>query len=91
MKYLGSMYECSGSQLFRTITGMQSEPDIFDKARTAMTVLTNLEVTRILYHSRLAVEAKTGKKIPELSRIENVFSKQFRFINISFINSALAI
>ena len=64
---------------------------IFDKARTAMTVLTNLEVTRILYHSRLAVEAKTGKKIPELSRIENVFSKQFRFINISFINSALAI
>ena len=38
------MYKGSGSQFFRTTTGIQSEPDSFDESRFVMTFLTILGV-----------------------------------------------
>ena len=70
-----SMNESSGSQFFRTTTGIQSEPDAFDKSRFVMTFLTILEVMEILCSFRLVLEGKTGKEIPESSRLE--FLKKF--------------
>ena len=64
------MYESSGSQLFRTNTGMQSGPDAFDESRFVMTFLTILGVMEILCSFRLVLEGKTGRKIPESSRLE---------------------
>ena len=64
------MKESSGSQFFRTTTGIQSGPDIFDKSRFIMTFLTILGVTEILCSFKLVLEGKTGKRIPESSRIE---------------------
>ena len=39
LKSSASMYESSGSQFFRTMTGMQSGPDAFDESRFVMTFL----------------------------------------------------
>ena len=64
------MYESSGSQFFRTTTGIQSGPDTFDKLRFVMTFLTILGVMEILCSFRLVLERKTGKEIPESSRLE---------------------
>ena len=64
------MYESSGSQFFRTTTGIQSGPDAFDESRFVMTFLTILGVMEILCSFRLALEGKTGKEIPESSRFE---------------------
>ena len=64
------MYESSGSQFFRTTTGIQSGPDAFDKSRFVMTFLTSLRVMDILCSFRLVLEGKTGKEIPESSRFE---------------------
>ena len=64
------MYESSGSQFFRTTTGTQSGPDAFDESRFVMTLLTILRVTEILRSFRLVLEGKTGKEIPETSRLE---------------------
>ena len=64
------MYESSGSQFFRTTTGIQSGPDPFDKSRFIMTFLTILGVTEILCSFKLVLEGKTGKEIPESSRLE---------------------
>ena len=64
------MYERSGSQFFRTTTGIQSGPDAFDKSRFVMTFLTILGVIKILCSFRLVLERKTGKEIPESSRLE---------------------
>ena len=66
MKTSASMYEISGSQFFRTTTGIQSGPDAFDKSRFVMTLLT----IEILCSSRLVLEGKTGKEIRETSRLE---------------------
>ena len=76
------MYESSGSQFFRTTTGIQSGPDAFDKSRFIMTFLTILEVTEILCTFKLVLKGKAGKEIPKSSRLEllEVFSKQFCFI-----------
>ena len=62
------MSEISGSQFFRTFTGMQSGPD--DKSRFIMTFLTILGVTEILCSFKLVLEGKTGKEMPESSRSE---------------------
>ena len=62
------MYESSGSQFFRTTTGIQSGPDAFDKSRFVMTFLTILGIMEILCSFRLVLEGKTGKEIPESSR-----------------------
>ena len=64
------MYESSGSQFFRTTTGIQSGPDAFDESRFVVTFLTILGVMEILCSFRLVLEGKTGKEIPELPRFE---------------------
>ena len=64
------MYESSGSQFFKTSTGIQSGPDAFDESRFIMTFLTIFGVTEILCRSRLVLEGKAGKEIPESSRFE---------------------
>ena len=64
------MYESSGSQFFRTTTGIQSGPDAFDESRFAMTFLTILGVMDIFCSFRLVLEGKTGKEITKSSRFE---------------------
>ena len=64
------MYESSGSQFFRTTTGIQSGPDAFEESRFVMTLLTILGVMEMLCSFRLVLEGKTGKEIPESSRFE---------------------
>ena len=64
------MYESSGSQFFRTTTGIQSGPDALDESRFVMTFLTIFGVMEILCSFRLVLEGKTGKEIPESSRLE---------------------
>ena len=64
------MYESSGSQFFRTTTGIQSGPDTFDESRFVMIFLIILGVMEILCSLRLVLEGKTGKEIPESSRFE---------------------
>ena len=64
------MYESSGSQFFRTTTGIQSGPDAFHESRFFVTFLTIVGVMEILCSFRLVLERKTGKEIPESSRLE---------------------
>ena len=64
------MYESSGSQLFKSTTGIQSGPIASDKSRSLMTFLMNMGVTEILCSFRLVLEEKTGKEIPKSSRLE---------------------
>ena len=59
----------------RTTTGTQSGPDVFDKSSFVMTFLTIFEIMEILCSFRLVIEGKTGKEIPESSRLE--FSEKF--------------
>ena len=70
MKSSTSIYESSGSYFFRTTTGIQSGPDAFDESRFVMTFLTILGDTEILCSFRLVLEGKTGKELPESSRLE---------------------
>ena len=64
------MYESLDSQFFRTTTGIKSRPHAFDKSRLVMTFQTNLGVIEILCSFRFVLEGKTGKKIPESSRLK---------------------
>ena len=64
------MKESSGSQFFRTTTGIQSGLDAFDKSRFIMTFLTILGFKEILCSFRVVLEGKTGKEIHESSRLE---------------------
>ena len=64
------MYESSGSQFFRTTNGKYSGPDAFDESRFVMTFLNILGIKKILCSFRLVLEGKTGKEIPESSRLE---------------------
>ena len=64
------MYESSGTQFFRMTTRIQSGSDAFDESRFIITFLTILGVTEILCNFRLVLEGKTGKEIPESSRLE---------------------
>ena len=61
------MYETSSSQFLRTTTGTQSGPDASDESRLFMTFLGVME---ILYSFRLVQKGKTGKEIPQSSRLE---------------------
>ena len=70
IKSSASVYESSGSQFFRTTTGIQSGPDAFVESRFVMTCLTILGVMEILCSFRLVLEGKTGKEILETSRFE---------------------
>ena len=65
-----SMYERSGSQFFRSTTGIQSRTDAFEKSRLIMNFLTNLGVTETLCSFRLVLDGKRGKKISESSKLE---------------------
>ena len=56
------MQGSSGSQLFTTATGVQSEPDAVDKLRFITTFLTILGVTEIICNFKLVLEGKTGKE-----------------------------
>ena len=64
------MHVRSGSQFFRTTTGIQSEPDAIDESKFVMAFSTTLGVMEILYSFTLVLEGKTGKEIPESSRLE---------------------
>ena len=75
LKSSASMYESSGSQFFRTTTGIQSGPDTFDESRFTMTFLTVLGVKETLCSFRLVLEGKTGKEISESSIL--VFLEKF--------------
>ena len=79
------MYESSGSQFFRTTTGIQSEPDAFHQSRFVMTFLTILGVMEILCSFRLVLEEKTGKEIPESSRFE--FLEKFLANNFALLEA----
>ena len=79
------MYESSGSQFFKTTTGIQSGPDAFDESRFVMTFLTVLGVMEILCSFRLVLEAKTGKEIPESSRFE--FLEKFLANNFPLLDA----
>ena len=57
------MYESSGSQFVRTTAGIILVPDLFDKSRFAMTLLTILGVSSFKLR-------KIGKEIPESSQVE---------------------
>ena len=69
LKSWASMYESSGSQFFRTTTGIQSELDALHKSRFIMTFLTILGVTEMQCSFRLVTEGKTGTEIPESSKL----------------------
>ena len=62
MKCSASICESSGSQFFRTTTGIQSGPDAFDELRFTMTFLTILGVIEMVCSFRLVLEVKTGKR-----------------------------
>ena len=47
-----------------------NQDQIFDESRFVMTFLTILGVMETLYSFRLVLEWKTGKKIPESSKLE---------------------
>ena len=53
----------------------------FDKSRFVLTFLTSFGVTEILCNFRLVLEGKTGKEIPELSRLE--FLEKFSVNNFA--------
>ena len=79
------MYENSGSQFFRTTTGIQSGPDTFDESRFVMTFLTIVRVLETLCSFRIVLEGKTGKEIPESSRFE--FLEKFLANNFALSNA----
>ena len=81
LKSSANMQESSGSQFFRTTTGIQSGPDAFDKSRFVMTFLTILGDTEILCSFKLVLEGETGKEIPESSRLE--FIEKFLANNLA--------
>ena len=63
------MHENSGSQFFRTSTGIQSEPDAFEHPWFVLIFLINLVVLRIFYIFTLVLEGKAGKT-PVSSRLD---------------------
>ena len=79
------MYESSVSQIFRTTTGIQSRPDMFDESKFVMTFLTILGLSEILCSFRLVLEGKRGKKIPESSKLE--FLEKFLANNFAPLNT----
>ena len=64
------MYRSSDSHFQRINTGIQAGPGAFDESRFIMTFLIILGVTEILCSFRLVLEGKSGKGIPEPSRLE---------------------
>ena len=71
------MYESSGSQFFRTTTGIQSAPGVFDESRFVMVFLTILGVMEALCSFRLVLEEKVGRdsRFIKIRVLRKVFSK----------------
>ena len=65
-----NLYESPSSHIFRTNTGIQPEPDKFDKLKLVTTFLPNLRVTKISCSFMLVLEREAGKDIPESSKYE---------------------
>ena len=76
------MYEGSGSQFFRTNTGIQSGLGTFNKSTLVMNFLTTSKFTGILCSFRLVLEGKAGKEIPESSKLE--FLEKFPLKNLFY-------
>ena len=64
------MYESPGSHFSKITTGIHSVPDTFDEFKVSCDLLAILWVTEILYSFRLVLKGKTGKEIPESSRLD---------------------
>ena len=64
---------------------MQSGPGAFDKSRFTMTFLTILGVIEILCSFKLVLEGKTGKGIPESSRLQ--FIEKFPANNFASLDA----
>ena len=62
------MYKDSGSQFFRTITGIQSVPDAFNESRFVMTFRIIMGVAEICL--LITAGRKAGKQIHESSRLD---------------------
>ena len=58
LKNSSSMCVSSGSQFFKTTTGIQSGPDTLDESRFVMTFLIIFGVTEILCSFKLVLEGK---------------------------------
>ena len=58
------------SEIYRRVQQLCIKVQAFDELRFIMAFLTNLGVTEILCGFRLVLEGKTGKEIPESSRLE---------------------
>ena len=91
LKSSASMSGSSGSQFFRATTGIQSRLEAFDESRFVDIFLPFLGVAEILCSFRL-VDAvfdygKTGKEIPESSRLELLEKFLANFIKFSKIES----
>ena len=70
------MYESSGSQFFRTQSGL----DTFDESRLIMKFLIILGVTELFPSFSLVVDEKTGKEITKSSKLESLekfYAKNF--------------
>ena len=64
LKSSASMHEDSGSQLFKTTTGIQSGRDTFDESGFVRTFLTSLGITEIFCSFRLVIQRIKDKEIP---------------------------
>ena len=68
----------SGSQFFRTTIVIQSGPDTFGKIKVRYDLYNHLlGVTEISCIFTLVLEGKTGKEVPESSRLPRVLRKVF--------------
>ena len=60
LKSSASMYESSGSQFFRSTTGVQSGPDVFDESTFVKTFLTILELWK---YQAVSDQFQMGKQV----------------------------
>ena len=63
------MYESSGSQFFLEPPLGYNQGKALDESRFVLTFLTIIGIKEILFSFRLVLEGKTGKEIPESSRL----------------------
>ena len=74
------MYESSGSQFFRTTTGMQSGPDNLDESRSVMTFLAILGNIMQFQISSRRENRQRDTQVIKIRVLRNVISEQFCFM-----------
>ena len=74
------MYESSGSQFFRTTTGMQSGPDNLDESRFVMTFLAILGNIMQFQISSRRENRQRDTQVIKIRVLRNVISEQFCFM-----------